>query len=111
MKHYGIAPDGQHIVATIRQRAGYGSVCWKLNQEKPLWTGSGSFAGFGKDGWVLTHDQGRTATIRSIESGAPLFERPKVEIARPKGQHLWLFFEHSFQSWEAKWQKVSSADK
>ena len=104
--HYGIAPDGQHVVATIRRGPVGRSVCWKVGQPEPLWTASGCFAGFGKDGWVLTHDRGRTATIRSVETGAALWERPEVVIARPKGQHVWLFFERSFQSWKAEWQSV-----
>ena len=104
VNHYGVSPDGKHIVATIREHREYGSVCWKLNQKKPLWTGSGSFAGFGEDGWVLTHNQGRTATVRSIKTGDALWERPKIQVARPKGQHVWLFFEESFQSWKAEWQ-------
>ena len=102
--HYGIAPDGQHVVATIRRGPVGQSVCWKVGQPKSLWTAAGCFAGFGKDGWVLTHDRGRTATIRSVETGAALWEQPEVMIAQPKGQQVWLFFEHSFQSWKAEWR-------
>ena len=102
--HYGIAPDGQHLVATIRRGPVGRSVCWKVGQPKPLWTAAGCFAGFGKDGWVLTHDRGQTATIRSVDTGATLWEQPKVMIAQPKGQHVWLFFEHRLQSWKAEWR-------
>lgn len=104
--HYGIAPDSQHVVATQRRGPAGRSVCWKVGQPEPLWTAAGCFAGFGKDGWVLTHDRGGTATIRSVETGAMLWERPEALIARPKGQHVWLFFEDSFQSWKAEWQSV-----
>ncbi|MEC9094604.1 MAG: hypothetical protein VX438_17980 [Planctomycetota bacterium] len=102
--HYGIAPDGKHVVATIRRGPVGESVCWKVGQPKPLWTAAGCFAGFGKDGWVLTHDRGRTATIRSVETGAALWEQPEVMVTLVKGQHVWLFFEHSFQSWKAEWR-------
>lgn len=107
INHYGISPNGKHIVGTTRVRAERRSVCWRVDEPEPLWTGAGSFAGFGKDGWVLTHNQGQTATIRSIETGDSLWEQPKVLIAKPKGQHVWLFFEHSFQSWKADWRSVS----
>jgi len=102
--HYGIAPDGRHVVATIRRGPVGQSVCWKVGQPKPLWTAPGFFAGFGKDGWVLTHDRGGTATIRSVETGASLWEQPEVMVTLVKGQHVWLFFEHSFQSWKAEWR-------
>ena len=53
---------------------------------------------------MLTHDRGQTATIRSVDTGAALWEQPKVMIAQPKGQHVWLFFEHRLQSWKAEWR-------
>ena len=87
------------------------SVCWQLGQPKPLWTGIGSFAGFGRDGWVLTHYQGRTATIRSTETGAALWRHPKVLIARLKGRDVWLFFEDGFQSWQAEWRNDPSCKR
>ena len=104
IEHYGIAPDGRHVVATIRRGLVGQSVCWQVGQPKPLWTVPGFFAGFGKEGWVLTHDRGGTATIRSVESGAAIWEQPEVMVALAKGQHIWLFFEHSVQSWKAEWR-------
>ena len=102
--HYGIAPDGRHVVATIRRGPVGQSVCWKVGQPKPLWTAPGFFAGFGKDGWVLTHERGGTANIRSVETGASLWEQPEVMVTVAKGQHVWLFFEHNIQSWKAEWR-------
>ncbi|MCH2597260.1 MAG: hypothetical protein MKZ95_15910 [Pirellulales bacterium] len=104
--HYGIAPDGRHVVATIRRGLVGKSVCWKVGQPKPLWTVPGFFAGFGEEGWVLTHDRGGTATIRSVETGAALWEQPEVMVALRKGQHIWLFFERSLQAWKAEWRKA-----
>ena len=102
--HYGIAPDGRHVVATIRRGPVGQSVCWKVGQPKPLWTAPGFFAGFGKDGWVLTHDRGGTANIRSVETGASLWKQPEVMVALAKGQHIWLFFEQIVQAWNAEWR-------
>jgi len=106
--HYGIAPDGRHVVATIRRGPVGQSVCWKVGQPKPLWTAPGFFAGFGKDGWVLTHERGGTANIRSVETGASLWEQPEVMVTLAKGQHVWLFFEHNIQSWKAEWRADGS---
>lgn len=103
VNHFGIAPDRQHIVATVTERGGRNCVCWKVGMPEPLWTEFGGYASFGGDGsWVLTHNQGGTLRLRAIHTGSVLWEQPNVQVALAKGSNVWAFFDERFQLWNAK---------
>lgn len=94
-----VAPNRQHFIARTRER----TICWKLGDQKPVWTKRGDhlFA-YGDRGWVLFHRDNGPVVAYSLADGSELWRSEDVRLSKVFGSKIWTCNDDKMEIWQVE---------
>ena len=97
IKSVTVAPDHKHFIVRTRDE----TICWKVGEEKPIWTKSGDhLVSFGDKDWVLLHNG--PAIAYSLADGKELWQKKDVVVCKVLGSKIWTCNDDTMEIWQVE---------